>query len=163
MTMAIAHAEEDRLVLDHISELRPPFSPDVAAEHLAAVFHAYRITIVASDRYAGDWPAASFKRHGIMVETSADPKSVIYGELLPLLNAKRVALLDNDRLRSQLVALERRTNSGGRDTIDHPRGAHDDVVNAAAGAIVSVARGISNNFDWGSDASAKAWPASHST
>jgi hypothetical protein len=35
----------------------------------------------------------------------------------------------------QLVALERRTARGGRDTIDHPPGAHDDVANAVAGVI----------------------------
>jgi hypothetical protein len=35
----------------------------------------------------------------------------------------------------QLVGLERRTARGGRDTIDHSRGAHDDVANAVAGAV----------------------------
>jgi len=34
--------------------------------------------------------------------------------------------------------LERRTAQGGRDSIDHPPGAHDDLANAAAGALVSV-------------------------
>ena len=36
----------------------------------------------------------------------------------------------------QLVSLERRTARGGKDSIDHPRGAHDDVANAVAGAVV---------------------------
>jgi hypothetical protein len=36
----------------------------------------------------------------------------------------------------QLVGLERTTKTGGRDRIDHPRGVHDDVANAAAGALV---------------------------
>ena len=31
---------------------------------------------------------------------------------------------------------ERRTARGGKDSIDHPRGAHDDVANAVAGAIM---------------------------
>jgi hypothetical protein len=39
----------------------------------------------------------------------------------------------------QLVSLERRTARGGRDSIDHPPGAHDDVANAAAGVLVQVA------------------------
>jgi len=152
MTMAIAHPEGDRIVLDCVEEIRPPFSPDDAAERFAAVFTSYRISTVQSDRYAGDWPMVSFRRHGITVETSAEPKSTIYGRLLPMLNAGRVVLLDNDRLRSQLLALERKTNPGGRDTIDHPRGGHDDVVNAAAGAIVAVASKMDNGFDWGSEA-----------
>src|SRR5262245_49522160 len=36
----------------------------------------------------------------------------------------------------QLVGLEPTTKAGGRDRIDHPRGLHDDVANAAAGALV---------------------------
>jgi len=34
------------------------------------------------------------------------------------------------------VGLERRTARGGRESIDHPPGAHDDLSNAAAGALV---------------------------
>ena len=36
----------------------------------------------------------------------------------------------------QLVGLERTTRGGGKDKVDHARGAHDDVANAAAGALV---------------------------
>ena len=46
-------------------------------------------------------------------------------------------LVDDDRLVRQLIGLERRTGRGtGRDIIDHPPGAHDDLANAAAGALV---------------------------
>jgi hypothetical protein len=37
---------------------------------------------------------------------------------------------------SQLHGLERRTARGGKDSIDHGPGQHDDVANAVAGAIV---------------------------
>jgi hypothetical protein len=39
---------------------------------------------------------------------------------------------------AQLIGLERRTARGGRDSIDHPPGGHDDVANAAAGALVQL-------------------------
>ena len=39
------------------------------------------------------------------------------------------------RLVAQLCALERRTAWGGRDSIDHGPGGHDDVANAVAGAV----------------------------
>jgi hypothetical protein len=52
----------------------------------------------------------------------------------------RVELLDLPRLTTQLCSLERRTARGGRDTIDHAPGAHDDIVNAAAGAIVAASQ-----------------------
>ena len=36
----------------------------------------------------------------------------------------------------EVPRLERSTKSGGKDKIDHPKGLHDDVANAAAGALV---------------------------
>jgi hypothetical protein len=47
-------------------------------------------------------------------------------------------LLDNARLISQLVGLERRTARSGRDSIDHAPGAKDDVVNAVAGLCAAA-------------------------
>jgi hypothetical protein len=55
------------------------------------------------------------------------------------LNSRNVALLDNERLISQLCSLERQTSRAGRDQINHAPGQHDDLVNAAAGAL-SLAR-----------------------
>jgi hypothetical protein len=40
----------------------------------------------------------------------------------------------------QLVSLER-TTSSVRDRVDHPKGLHDDLANAAAGAIVMAQQG----------------------
>ena len=56
--------------------------------------------------------------------------------MLPLLNSRRVQLLDDRRIISQFHGLERRTARGGKDSIDHGPGHHDDVANAVAGAIV---------------------------
>lgn len=66
-------------------------------------------------------------------------KSAIYKDLLPLINSGRVELLDHQKLVTQLCGLERRTARGGRDSIDHAPGAHDDLINAAAGALTLVA------------------------
>jgi hypothetical protein len=57
----------------------------------------------------------------------------LYVDLLPLVNSKRIELLDDQRLVTQLCGLERRTARGGRDSVDHAPGAHDDRVNAVAG------------------------------
>jgi hypothetical protein len=78
--------------------------------------------------------------HGVDYQTASQPKSDIYLTLLPLINSGRVELLDHPRLTAQLCALERRTARGGRDSIDHAPGAHDDVINAAAGAFVYAAQ-----------------------
>jgi hypothetical protein len=57
-------------------------------------------------------------------------------------------LLDHPRLATQLVGLERRTARGGRDSIDHAPGAHDDIANAAAGALVLAAGQLSKAEGW---------------
>jgi hypothetical protein len=64
------------------------------------------------------------------------------------LNSRRAELLDLPRLVAQLVGLERRTARGGRDSIDHAPGAHDDVANAAAGALVAAAGLLSAADAW---------------
>jgi hypothetical protein len=42
----------------------------------------------------------------------------------------------------QVTSLERRTARGGRDSIDHAPGAHDDIANAVAGALVTAYKGL---------------------
>jgi hypothetical protein len=72
------------------------------------------------------------------------------GELLPLLNSGGVVLPRNDRLVAQLVGLERRTARGtGRDSIDHPPGARDDIANVVAGvALLARAPGYDTSLAW---------------
>jgi hypothetical protein len=136
MTMAISHADNGMPVLDCIREVRPPFSPDATVAEFAALAKSYGISRAESDRWGGDWVGEAFRKHGITVVPSAKPKSDIYRETLPLLNAHRCNLLDHPRLINQLCALERHTSRAGKDTIDHPPGAHDDIANAVAGALV---------------------------
>jgi hypothetical protein len=143
MTLSVAHRVGEQGVLDCVREIRPPFSPDAVVEEFAQVLKSYRLHRVTGDRYAGEWPRERFKVHGITYEPSDKTKSQIYGEALPLLNSGRVELLDHPRLITQLCGLERRTARGGRDSIDHAPGAHDDVANAAAGALVLAAGQLS--------------------
>ncbi|HEX7618777.1 MAG TPA: hypothetical protein VF480_08675, partial [Verrucomicrobiae bacterium] len=70
-------------------------------------------------------------------------KNDIYRDLLPIINSRQCDLLDHPRLFGQLVSLERRTARGGRDSIDHPPGAHDDIANSVAGVVVQT-RAASN-------------------
>lgn len=139
MTIAVAHMEANGIaVLDAVREVRPPFSPDAVAQEFAALLKSYGISRVVGDAYGGEWPRERFAAYGIAYELSKKFKSVIYGEFLPALNGQRVRLLDLPRLIGQLCTLERRTARGGRDSIDHQPGAHDDVANAACGVLVQV-------------------------
>ena len=54
------------------------------------------------------------------------------------MNSKRVDLLDHPRLLNQFAGLERRTARGGRDSIDHAPGSHDDLCNVAAGVLLAT-------------------------
>lgn len=139
MTLAVAHLRDGEVcVLDAVLEVRPPFDPERAVAECACVLRRFGVTRIIGDRYAGEWPKARFREHGITFEQSARPKSDLYHDLLPLLNAKRVELLENTRLAAQLVGLERRTARSGRDSIDHTPGGHDDLANAVAGVLVGL-------------------------
>ena len=140
MTLAIAHRENDRAVLDCVRERRPPFNPSEVVAEFVGTLKAYGISRVIGDRYAGEWPRERFRDHGISYEPADKTKSDYYLEFLPLVNSGTVALLDHPRLIAQLTSLERRTSRVGRDTVDHPPGGRDDVVNAAAGALVVAAQ-----------------------
>ena len=54
----------------------------------------YGIRSITGDRYAGEWVVEQFSRNGITYEPSELTKSEIYGDLLPLLNSRTAALLD---------------------------------------------------------------------
>jgi hypothetical protein len=138
MTLALCHAEGDRGVLDLVREVRPPFSPDAVVSEFAALLKAYGVASVRGDRYGGMWPRERFGAHGIEYLPADKPKSDLYRELLPLLNGGRAELLDHPRLAAQLCQLERRTARGGRDSIDHAPGGHDDLANCVAGALVAA-------------------------
>jgi hypothetical protein len=140
MAIALAHLDRktNSVILDAVRERKPPFSPEAVVEDFAQLLKSYGIGRVTGDRYAGEWPRERFRVHGIAYECADKPKSDIYRDLLPLLNSGRIELLDNSRLITQLCALERRTARGGRDSIDHPPGAHDDLINSAAGALVGA-------------------------
>jgi hypothetical protein len=139
MTLAIGHLDQRNVcVLDALLEIRPPFDPEDAVRQCAALLRRYGVSVITGDKFASLWPVARFREHGIEFVQSARPKSDLYLDLLPLLTTGRVELLDNLRLRSQLAGLERRTARSGRDTVDHPRGCHDDSANSVAGVLVGL-------------------------
>jgi hypothetical protein len=143
MTIAVGHYNYSTktVTVDALREIKPPFSPEAVIDEFATLLKSYRVSQITGDKYAGGWCVEAFARVNIKYEQSAAPKSDLYRDLLPLINSGRIELLDSPRLVSQLTALERRTARGGRDSIDHPPGAHDDLVNAVAGVAA-----INNQF-----------------
>jgi hypothetical protein len=152
MTLAIAHEENDTVILDLVREQRPPFSPDAVTEEFCEILKSYHCQSVTGDRYGGEWCQEAFKSRGIMYNVSDKSKSDIYRELPALVNTGRCELLDDSVLINQLTNLERRAARGGRDSIDHPVHGKDDVCNAVAGAFWLAAR-ESHGFFAGCDLS----------
>ena len=150
-TLAIAHQRDGISVLDLVREIRPPFSPSQVVEELSSTIKMYGLSSVTGDRWGGDFVREPFRICGIDYRLSDKPKSEIYQNLLPLLNSRKLELLDLPRLATQLVGLERRTSRSGRDSIDHGPGSHDDVVNSAAGALLMASSGVAA-FGWTDDA-----------
>lgn len=137
MTLSVAHRERDgRIVVDCVRERRPPFSPETVVTEFADTLDLYHVRQVTGDRYGGEWPRERFRTQGVSYQVSEQVKSDIYRDALPLLNSGKIELLDHPRLAAQMIALERRTSRGGKDSIDHPPGQHDDLVNATLAACV---------------------------
>ena len=136
MTLAVAHREQDSVILDLIREVKPPFSPEQIVKDFAQTLKPYRVVQLTGDRFAGQWCQEPFRKAGLLYQVADKTRSDLYRELLPLLNSQTVALLDHARLVTQLCGLERHTARSGKDSIDHAPNQHDDVANSVAGALV---------------------------
>jgi hypothetical protein len=79
--------------------------------------------------------------HGVYFEQTTTRKSDFYLDFLHVLHSRRILMLDEPTQIAELLALERRTAWGGKESVDHPQiaQAHDDAINALAGAAVLAA------------------------
>ena len=147
--VAIAHRDDDDVIIDAVRERRPPFSPGDVITEFSSLLKSYRISTVTGDKWAGGFPPEQFAKHGISYGPAAKTKSDLYLDLLSLLNSGGVVLPRSDRLVQQLATLERRTARGGKDSIDHPPGGHDDIANAIAGAALLARKpGYDSSMSW---------------
>jgi hypothetical protein len=96
MTLAVAHRDEwsEKLILDAVREIRPPFSPTTVVEEFATLVRSYGIASVTGDRYAGEWPREQFRNHDIAYQVSQKTKSDLFLDLLVLVNSGAAELLD---------------------------------------------------------------------
>ena len=141
MTCATGHLEGEHLVvIDCVREITAPFDPESAVDEFVQLLSRYGIHNTNGDRYAAAWVATAFEKRGVAYRHSELPRSALYLNLLPHLNARTIRLLDHPRAVNQIASLERRTSRGARDTIDHPRDQHDDVANAIAGLAYVTAQ-----------------------
>ena len=98
----------------------------------------YRLSSVIGDRFGAEWVTEQFVKAGVQYSPAEKTRSELYLELLPGITSGQIELLDNPRLIAHFAGLERRTARGARDSVDHAPGAHDDLANSAAGALISA-------------------------
>jgi hypothetical protein len=138
-TAAVAHRDSDDVILDRLVEIKAPFNPGAAVGEIVAVLKEFGLTRVSGDKYAAQWTVSEFQKHGVKYVHSMLDRSAIYIAALPLLNSAKAQLLDSSRLVNQLCALQRRTGSSGKQTVDHPRNGADDLANSTMGALMLAA------------------------
>lgn len=144
MALAVAFAHGPRVTIAAVREVRPPFSPEAVVDEFCTLLKTYRITRVVGDHFGGEFVKEPFRKRGIEYRLADRPKSAAYQALLAQLNSGGVVLPRSERLVNQLVGLERRVSRGGKDSIDHSPGGHDDLANCVAlvCSVVANARQI---------------------
>ena len=132
--LAIAHRDaEGRAISDCVVSQgqNAPFDPTVAIGRFAGVMREYGIHIVYGDLYAGNTFRYAFAQYGLGYEVSLSSASELYAALEPVLNSRKVVLLDVPIVEEQLLGLCWRGNK-----ITHPSSDHDDYINAVAGSLL---------------------------
>ena len=137
MTLSITHKSRGKIIQDCIHAKYPPFRPQDVVKDFAKVMKKYGVSSCTGDRYSGEWCSSEFQKEGIIYKNSELSKSEIYLEFLPMVMQGQVELMDHKRQTMELRQLERRTGKQ-KDTVDHPRGLHDDLANACAGSFTMV-------------------------
>src|ERR1019366_9632301 len=99
--------------------------------------------------YSAAWVQQAWRDHVITYVTSDLTASQLYLECLPLFNRGLVSLPDHSTLLRELRLLERSPSRLGRDTVSHPRNAHDDYANAVCGCLRTLANYLGYNLDSG--------------
>jgi hypothetical protein len=133
----VAHLESGILVCDAVRETKPPFKPTEVMETMVLpLFRWYGVRGAKADKHAEGFVKDLAQRAGVTIEADAPTKSDIYREMMPWMTSRKCRLPPLDRLTNQIFGLER---IRGGERIDHQRGGHDDLVNAAFGAMLQAA------------------------
>lgn len=137
---AIAHRDRDRVIVDAARRWPAPHDPANVAREVAAFLKSYRLTSAIADQYGAELTRTLYQEAGVALSSADVSRSEAYLCLLPQLTTGRIELPPDPRLRTELLGLERRTAPGGKDSVNHRPGSHDDLANAVALAAWRVSR-----------------------
>ena len=80
-TLAIGHREGERIIVDAIREVVPPFSPESVIDDYSRLVRSYGVARIVGDRYAGEFSREQFCKRGIYYAVAESPKSDLYRDL----------------------------------------------------------------------------------
>jgi hypothetical protein len=133
---AIGHRDESGAIhSDCILEFPPGTSPEAATAAIVEVARTYGITAVVGDNFAKRWVQDAFAALGIRYDRCERVRSDVYLEAAASFANGRVRLLEHPRSIAQLATLERRVHRGGKDSVGHVPGGHDDLANVICGIV----------------------------
>lgn len=140
--LAIGHRDDRNIIVDFLIQYKPPFSPYTIAGIMSGHLRRFGCKLVTGDRFAAEYTSQAFMNHHIKYIPAEYSKSELYLNFIGPICSMEIKLVDNETLVTQICNLERRTRSGGRDSIDHPSGLnyHDDLSNVVAGLANSLGR-----------------------
>jgi Terminase large subunit, T4likevirus-type, N-terminal len=149
-TLGIARKTKEGADLVFAFERKPPFQRDRVIADCAGFLQQYRLSTVTGDGFARGYVADIFRQNGITYNDATRNRSQIYLAALAGINDGVFTLLDNERLIAQLTGLVMKPGTDGHDKVDHRSGSHDDLANAACGALVLAAEGTggSQHYGW---------------
>lgn len=135
--LAIGHKDDGskKAILDMLYVYKAPNSPVECIADMCRKIKRFSGQKIVADNYSANFVSDAFKANHIAFSKCELPKSKLYLELIGNICSGQVEILDHETLIRQLCSLERRTRSGGKDSVDHPPGKKDDCANSLAGLV----------------------------
>ena len=133
-TLAIAHKEGEKFIVDVIRGKQGPFDPYALTEEYCALCRQYKIGTIYTDSYAAEWVAQAFRDAGMIHATIDMRASQLFQEAEPVFMRGMIELPPHEVSIREFRLLERRLGNVN-ESVGHPRGVHDDHANAIAGVV----------------------------
>ena len=139
-SLCIGHKEGERLIIDCVRARQGPFEPMVVTKEYVDLCRQYRITTVTGDRYGKLWVQQAWRDLlGAYVESPLYAWE-LYLEALAPFNRGLVELPPDLALVREFKSLQRVAGRSGRESVEHPRGCHDDLANSVVGCLRLLSR-----------------------
>ena len=134
--VAIGHyAANGQYIVDLVRGVTGVYDPLATTRQFAELLKGYNIHTVTGDNYGAKWVSQYWREVGFDYQKSPWTRSVIYLEAMALFARRVVRMPDHQKMVRELRLLERSTNSGGQDTVNHAKGGHDDFANVVCGVL----------------------------